>query len=150
MAHAEEWSGSKRLWLAPGEEANESPSTAQIKSVVQDQFTVISYSWQFDAEPQDGIIVFRTAMGGQMTRAVWLDSWHMRNDIMVCDGIEQGGVVSLQGSYAAPPGPDWGWRIEIEQGEPSALVIRMFNITPTGEEALAVLAEYAPRSDPTP
>jgi hypothetical protein len=66
----------------------------------------------------------------------------MKDDIMVCDATGGGGVVSLRGSYAAPPGPDWSWRIEIEAEGVSFLLVRMFNITPLGEEALAVLARY--------
>jgi hypothetical protein len=90
------------------------------------------------------MIVFRSQREEEKTRAVWLDSWHVRNDIMVCEGSERDAVVFLRGSYAAPLGPDWGWRIEIEREGPSALVIRMFNVTPSGQEALSVLAEYTP------
>jgi hypothetical protein len=140
---AKEWVGTSRLWLAPGEDVHESKTTAQVFSTGQGQFDVISYMWQFEDEPQEGMIIFRSEMDGEKTRAVWLDSWHMRSDIMVCEGSEREGTVVLRGSYAAPPGPDWGWRIEIERGQPSALVIRMFNVTPGGKEALAVLAEYA-------
>lgn len=142
MNQTEEWSGTSRLWLAPGEDAHESQTTAQMSSVGQGQFITIRYRWEFEDEPQDGMIAFRSEMDQALTRAVWLDSWHMRNDIMVCEAMTRDGVVSIQGSYAAPPGPDWGWRIEIETGDASSLVIRMINITPLGEEALAVLAQY--------
>lgn len=61
----------------------------------------------------------------------------------MCDGTrDDGGVVSLRGSYPAPPGPDWGWRIELENHERASLVMRMINISPEGQEALAVLAQY--------
>ena len=48
----------------------------------------------------------------------------------------------MRGSYAAPPGPDWGWRIAIRPGDGSALAIVMHNVTPGGEEAVAVEATY--------
>lgn len=136
------WLGTSRLWLYPGADAHESETTARVSSVAQGQLVVIAYTWEFEAAPQDGMIVFPSAIGQKPTKSVWLDSWHMRNDIMFCEGTGDGGLVSLNGSYQAPPGPDWGWRIEIETAEDPVLGIRMFNITPDGEEALAVLARY--------
>jgi hypothetical protein len=52
---------------------------------------------------------------------------------------DEQGTVRVLGSYAAPPGPDWGWRIEIEPAAGS-WTLRMFNITPDGQEVLAVEA----------
>ena len=50
-------------------------------------------------------------------------------------------ALSLLGSYAAPPGPDWGWRIVLEPLS-ETLQIRMDNITPDGEDLPAVEATY--------
>ena len=36
-----------------------------------------------------------------------------------------------------PPRPDWGWRIEIHPAVADGFQLRMYNITPDGEEALA-------------
>ena len=55
------------------------------------------------------------------------------------------GSVSIQGSYAAPPGPDWGWRILIEPRQADSFWMVMYNISPEGREALAVEATYARR-----
>jgi hypothetical protein len=137
-----DWSGTSQLWLYPGADAEASQTAARVSPVAQGQFIAIAYTWEYGDEPQEGMILFGSRMGATPTRAVWLDSWHMRDDIMVCDSTQDGGVVSLRGSYAAPRGPDWGWRIEIEMERSSSLVVRMFNVTPLGEEALAVLAWY--------
>jgi len=40
------------------------------------------------------------------------------------------------------PGPDWRWRFEIQTGESDDFELRMYNITPEGDEALAVRAQY--------
>ena len=136
------WSGTKQLWLAPDAKAVQSASTAQVSPMAQGQFIALAYTWESEDEPQDGLILFQPETSDAPTRAVWLDSWHVRNDVMVCEATPEGGVMSLNGSYPAPPGPDWGWRIEIEMGQASSLVFRMFNITPEGQEALAVLAQY--------
>lgn len=56
-----------------------------------------------------------------------------------------GAIVDARGTYAAPPGPDWGWRIVIEPESRDGFRMLMFNITPNGEEALAVQATYSRR-----
>ena len=142
------WSGRNQLWLSPGEGAYESEATALVSTVAQGQFISVAYTWAFEGAPQDGLILFRAEIDAEPTGAVWLDSWHMRNDMMPCDGTrDDRDVVSLQGSYAAPLGPDWGWRIEVESHERASLVVRMINVSPEGQEALAVLDQYQRRDD---
>ena len=53
------------------------------------------------------------------------------------------------GSYCAG-GERWGWRTEVSQPDPEHLDIRMFNITPAGEEALAVEVNYTRLPAPSP
>jgi hypothetical protein len=48
----------------------------------------------------------------------------------------------VRGSYAAAPGPDWGWRTVIETAEDDSLRMVMYNLTPDGQEYLAVEAVY--------
>jgi hypothetical protein len=135
------WKGTSRLFFEGDQ--YDSLSTADIHSIIQSQFINISYTWEIENESQDGQITFLASIAKTPTIATWLDSWHMRNKIMVCEGtMNPAGTVSLLGSYAAPPSPDWGWRIEIELQNEVLLVIRMLNISPEGEEELAVLAQY--------
>jgi hypothetical protein len=54
-------------------------------------------------------------------------------------------ALSVRGTYAAPPGPDWGWRIDVTPGGEGLRVI-MHNVWPEeqgGKEELAVEAVYA-------
>lgn len=135
------WSGTSRLFF--GEGAHDSESTAEIRALAQGQFISFSYAWKFQGEPQDGQIVFRTNLGEEPAKAAWLDSWHMQNDIMLCKGTwNEDGRASLLGSYSYPPGPDWGWRIEIGLDGDGTLSVQMFNITPEGQEMPAVQARY--------
>lgn len=137
------WRGINQLWLRPGEDAHESRSTAEVGQMAQGQFVTVAYTWAFDGEPQDGLLIFRSEANESPTVSAFLDSWHVPKGMMLCEGTkDQAGVVSLSGTYPAPPGPDWGWRIEIESPDGASLVLRMFNITPEGLEALAVLAQY--------
>jgi len=78
-----------------------------------------------------------------LVKVVWIDSWHMGNQIMQCQGsLDLQGSLSVLGSYAAAPGPDWGWRIIIDPGEDDTLRIVMMNISPEGKAELAVEANY--------
>ena len=78
-----------------------------------------------------------------MIAAIWIDSWHMNDKLMVCRGVvDSSGRLSVRGPYEAPPGPDWGWRIEVTPGD-TGLTIAMWNVTPEGEESRAVEATYA-------
>ena len=63
---------------------------------------------------------------------------------MFCTGrVDASGVVDMRGSYEAPPGPDWSWRIELSMASADTLCMRMFNIDPQGLEELAVQSDYA-------
>jgi hypothetical protein len=44
--------------------------------------------------------------------------------------VDGDGVLRLNGSYAAPTGPDWGWQIHIHPGEGQGARITMHNVVP--------------------
>ncbi len=136
-----EWSGPSRLFLEG--KTYDCVSTASVRMIARDRFVSIDYAWQVEDEPAEGLIIFPASLGATPVVATWLDSWHMSEVIMVCEAsIDPAGFVALRGSYAAPPGPDWGWRLELGT-EGGAFLLRMFNITPDGQEEIAVLAQYA-------
>jgi hypothetical protein len=67
----------------------------------------------------------------------------MSDKVMTCEGpASDAGSLDVRGSYAAPPGPDWGWRTVIETGEEDSLQMLMYNVTPDGQEVPAVDAVY--------
>jgi hypothetical protein len=72
----------------------------------------------------------------------WIDSWHMGPAVMACYGSVSATPLSVRGSYSAPPGPDWGWRIDLATDGRDTLAVTMYNISPTGKEELAVEATY--------
>lgn len=67
----------------------------------------------------------------------------MSPDLMVCSGglNEAGKKLILNGTYGSGEGPDWGWRTEFNLTGPDTLVMEAYNITPDGQEALAVRAK---------
>lgn len=66
----------------------------------------------------------------------------MSDKVMTCTGaLDSSNRINVRGSYAASPGPVWGWRIGIEFGTGSMRVV-MHNIWPEGKEELAVEMDY--------
>jgi hypothetical protein len=137
------WKGTNKLWLEPSSPVRESDSILVISLAGQGKFGNIQYTWADDGKPQDGLLIIGCPDQSQKARATWLDSWHMQDNFMVLDGsMDAIGGFSVLGSYEAPPGPNWGWRISMEPQEPETLRLRMFNILPDGHELLAVETIY--------
>jgi Protein of unknown function (DUF1579) len=139
-----DWTGNNLLrtsWLTPPDHS--SSSDLSITRVAKGRFLAFSYTWSHEDVPQEGLIVLGNDKEQNVATAAWVDSWHMSNKIWWCQGkIDEEGVIDLRGSYEAPPGPDWGWRIVITPASGKELSIVMYNCSPEGVEELAVRAEY--------
>jgi hypothetical protein len=136
------WAGPSRLWFRPDTPAKESTSQAEVSVVAQGLFLHIAYDWEFEGKAQDGVLLIGQEKDGAV-RATWVDSFHMQEKAMHLEGsLSEDGVLSVNGSYAAPPGPDWGWRIEIASPAGDALHLTMYNIPPEMEAVVAVRTEY--------
>jgi len=138
-----DWTGKNRLWLSPKDPVRECKSTAAVALVARGKFVTISYTWTFDGEPQEGLFLLGFESDGRTAAGVWIDSWHMSDKSMICRGTQDAtGVVSVEGSYSAPPGPDWGWRTVFDRKDGDSFRVTMYNVPPGGEEELAVEAVY--------
>ena len=137
------WTGFTRLWLSPDEPARESETTAYIGLIAEGKFLTFRYTWIYEEQPQEGFLLIGQERPEDLVQAVWVDSWHMGDKYMLCQGrLDLQGGLSVQGSYAAPSGPDWSWRIIFEPGEGDMLRLVMVNIDPGGREMLAVEGKY--------
>ena len=135
------WSGLKHLYL-PGEAARVVPSSATVKPAAGQHFYTIAYTWTFDDQPQDGLLLISPISSSAATAVAWVDSWHMGERMMLCSSqADVSETINVRGSYQVEQSPDWGWRIVIRPGL-EKLRIEMYNITPEGEEMLGVEAEY--------
>ncbi|MFO7654828.1 MAG: DUF1579 family protein [Candidatus Krumholzibacteriia bacterium] len=138
-----DWAGVSRLWMSPDHEAQESATEADVDIAADGRFFVLRYAWTQDDREQDGMLLLGFQKDGT-GEAVWVDSWHMDDRMMHCKGeIRPDGTAAVTGSYAAPPGPDWGWRLEIQPDGSEGFTLMMFNIDPEGQESRAVEAIYA-------
>ena len=141
-ACAGSWRGTSTLQDPHAGIADESPSTATVTSLPDDSVR-LDYSWSYHAQPQQGSLLVRAE--AITVAAEWTDTWHTGNQPMPCSGPKtDGATLSVRGSYAAPPGLDWGWRIDVTPGGETLRVV-MYNVWPQeqgGKEELAVEAVY--------
>ena len=143
-ACAGRWEGSSRLHDPHTGKPEDSASTAVLAPLLGGQFIRVDYTWSYQGAAQEGSLLIGYRFEPGKATVHWIDSWHMADVVMACEGtVDEDGTIAVRGSYAAPPGPDWGWRIELRPASGSSLRVVMYNVTPNGEEALAVEATYA-------
>jgi hypothetical protein len=137
-----EWRGTKQLYLEPPPTpAVSSRSKMSVKPVAGGSFLQFNYDWTYEGAEQSGVLLFGCDEENAAS-AAWVDSFHMSIKIMSCAGSAADGSAVLSGFYAAPPGPDWGWRITIRSVTPNEFTIVMHNISPERQEDLAVQINY--------
>jgi Protein of unknown function (DUF1579) len=136
-----EWRGTKQLYLEPPAPAVSSPSTLFVKPVAGGSFLQFNYDWTYEGEAQAGVLLFGCDEENAAS-AAWVDSFHMSSKIMSLTGSAADRSAEVSGSYAAPPGPDWSWRITIRSVSLNELTIVMHNISPEAQENLAVQIGY--------
>ena len=123
----------------------DTPGTATVTPLHGGRFVRLDYTWSYDGRPQEGSLLIGHQRKADVATAHWIDTWHMGEQVLARAGrVDGGGVVVVLGAYAAPEGPDWGWRIEIAPESGRALRLTMHNIPPEGDEEVAVEAAYTP------
>lgn len=137
------WTGTNRLhvpWMS--EKLKESNSTAIVRSKMNGQFLSFEYTWSFEGEAQEGLLIVGCDAKSDAVQAVWTDSWHSKDSLMLCNGrTNRNGGFSVMGHYAVPDNPDWGWRTEITLSS-NGFRYAMYNVSPEGVEELAVETDY--------
>lgn len=132
------WSGDNTVWLEPGADPLRSSASADVRLEAEDQALCMRYAWAEEGKPQSGILLLVGDATLSAWAGAWTDSWHYAHQLMDVRGTGDGNAVTVHGTYAAAPGPDWGWRLVLEPDDADRCTLRMFNQTPDGAEALAV------------
>lgn len=137
------WKGTNKLYVPwMPEKLKESESTLTVSLKANRQFVAFDYTWAYDGEPQEGIILLGCDTKSNAVQTVWTDSWHSRHTFMLSDGTAaDDGSVSVKGYYKVPDHPDWGWRTDIIPANDSLKIV-MYNVSPEGVEELAVETDY--------
>ncbi len=135
-----DWQGKNLLWLS--EEPVESGTTATVRMAAGGTCLCIEYVWSYEGEAQEGILLIGSKGDGAM-QGIWRDSFHSSAEFLISDGkAEAPGDVQILGHYSYPPGPDWGWSTLLRTDGENRFEITMMNISPDGEETLAVRMEF--------
>jgi len=138
------WHGTNWLHLSVGEVADESSSVLIVTAVLGGKFVRVDQKWAYQGGPQEGSLLFGYDADSKVATSHWIDTFHMGRKVLECTGVADNETLHVRGSYAVPPGPDWGWRISISAHPPGQLELVMFNIHPDGQEDLAVRAMHSP------
>jgi hypothetical protein len=137
------WKGTYRL-REVSHALSRSSSSASIAILLQGRFARVDYTWSHNGEPQEGSLLFGFERKRRLLTAVWIDSWHMGDKFMICQGaVKANGALSAVGFYGVPSGPDWGWRTVMEARGGNSFRMIMYNVSPDGKEELAVEASYS-------
>lgn len=139
------WEGTKELYLKPEEPPLTSASNLTIMPVAKGTFMQLTYTWSYEGRSHEGFLILNTR--NEVATGAWGDSFHQSGSVMHLEGsVDKKGMINVLGSYPAPPGPDWGWRIVVDASDRAVLLITMYNIWPEGQEDIAVFVRYAPVS----
>jgi hypothetical protein len=143
IASAGGWRGTSTLEDPHTGSSDASPSTLAVIPVLGGSFVRLDYTWAHRDAPQAGSLLVGHDPTQNVVTAHWIDSWHMGRKVMACVGpTPTGSTLSVRGGYVAPPGPDWGWRIDVMANGGRTLQVVMFNVPPGGRDELAVEATY--------
>src|SRR5262249_36675781 len=131
------WRGTNTLQDPNTGRPEESASTLTVTPVLGGRFVRLDYTWGYQGRPQEGsLLVGFDPKTGEVS-GHWIDTWHMGRIALVCLGSSLAeGKISVRGSYAAPPGSDWGWRIETTTSDDTVRITHT-NIDADGNEDLA-------------
>jgi hypothetical protein len=159
---AGDWSGSDRLWFRPDELANESRTSVFARPTLGGRALVYEYGWTMGDEDQHGTLLVTPVDGG--AQAAWIDTFHTGGTIMSLSSAALAASVlgpvsepdldaaveplcDLLGSYDGD-GVAWGWRMRLVLPDHDRLVVSQWNVSPEGEQLLAVLGQYERVIDP--
>jgi len=144
-AAAGTWQGTNRLHNPETGQHDDSPSTLTVTPVLDGRFVRLDYTWLFQGAPQSGVMLVGHENEANIDTAYWIDSWHNGDKGMLCRGpATDDDSATLKGSFAAPPGPDWGWDIVLTPVPGQSFTIVMHVYSPEGEQGPAVEASYMP------
>lgn len=130
------WTGVNHLFMDPTGPPDDSPCPSTFRLTLGGKVAVHEYEWSHSGEAQEGMAML--SGGADHFQLAWSDTFHTSGSIMFLEGEPGQKEIDVRGTYDVPDSKQpWGWRIQYARRE-SGLVVKMWNITPDGEEQRAV------------
>lgn len=144
------WEGLCRLWFACDMLAAETRQQGTLRPILRGRFLQHDYVWTFDDRPQAGIALLGHHIDEQRWECAWADSFHTGSSMMFSVSPDPPGSEAAIEVLGGHPGgrSRWGWRTRFEQPSDDRLLITMRNVSPEGEETVAVEVAYARVGEP--
>lgn len=140
---AGEWLGVNRLWLTPDAPEVVSEAEADVALVAQGKFLAVQYTWVYADVIQEGLLLIGCDPESGAASAAWVDAWHNGDRMMPLQGQQnEDGSLTVEGTYPAESGPDWGWRITLQPVSADEFKLIMHNIPPGAEAIPAVQMSF--------
>lgn len=137
------WEGKAKTYFEPGVLADESPIEANISILMEGRFIQINYSGSMQGKPLSGISIYGYHLGTKKLQNSWIDSFHTGTEIMFSEGTISNEKMEVTGTYfAGESEPGWSWRTVLERTGADELNSTAFNITPKGEESIAIEIKF--------
>lgn len=137
------WRGMAKTYYEPDVLGDEFEWRGTIRPVLGGLFMLHEYEGAFDKTAHLGMAIIGYNTFHKRYEMAWVDTHHNGASILFSVGAKDDPRRSVLGSYPAGDGsPDWGWRTELERRDDDTIVITAFNITPAGEEAVAIQTVY--------